>query len=291
MRQWHELLTAASRAPQRPDRTGVGTRSVFGRSLSWDISRTFPAVTTKYLAFGQVKAELAAFLRGAETLQEFHDLGCRIWDANGESGYWLGRRRFEGDLGRIYGAQWRRWRGVDARLLDSNNPGASVVERDQLVDLLDGLRRDPFGRRHLVTAWNPAELSDMCLPPCHYAFQCYASQSVFGDNEPLGLSLMFHMRSLDVFLGMPFDVASYALLAHLIAKELGWQPRELVMTVGDAHVYCNHERQVQTVLAREPFELPRLVLHPEARLFGFDPNHAWLTGYQSSGIVAAPMNV
>ena len=292
MNQWHAWLeNALHGGSPRPDRTGVGTLSLFGLRTQFDLSTgLFPAVTTKHLYFGQVKAELAAFIRGAETLDEFHEVGCNIWDGNGTSEYWKPRMRRTGDLGRIYGVQWRRWR---AAKIDDYGSAYDGTYTDQLMNLVNSLREDPFGRRHLVTAWNPGELDQMCLPPCHYAFQAYCEADDIVHDEIVNprLSLMVHMRSLDLFLGMPFDVASYALLMHLIARELGWGLGKLILTAGDAHIYKNHVEQVREVLVRDPLPLPKLVLAPEARLFDFYPYQAELDGYHSLGAIQAPLNI
>jgi thymidylate synthase len=301
---WHMLLRdALQNGEPRQDRTCVGTRALFGAQCRFDLRDGFPAVTTKRLHFRQVAAELSAFIAGAESLAEFNGVGCTLWDANASAPAWQERQRFPGDVGRIYGVQWRRWRSVLAGRELRSNP--EFVEVDQLRQLVDGLRTDPHGRRHVVTAWNPGELGQMCLPPCHIGFQCFASDETSPAHLSHGsLDLCFHMRSLDLFLGMPFDVASYALLAHLLAHETGRRARYLVMTAGDAHVYNNHRAQVETVLARERFEPPELVLaaaeprrvgtlrdFEKGALFGFLPDDARLEGYESHPSVPAPLNV
>jgi thymidylate synthase len=279
----------------RPDRTGAGTLSCFGEQLVFDNRPgTFPAVTTKRLFFGQVKAELACFLRGYDSLEQFHSMGCTIWDGNGNSDYWKPRARFEGDLGRIYGVQWRDWLSVGCK---AQGGGAEEPKStDQLRALVDGMRRDPYGRRHVVTALNPGELDQMCLPPCHVLFQAYvrpdATSSSPDPHQPgQWVDLRVDMRSVDLFLGLPFDVASYALLQRLLAKELGWKSGWLVFQLGDAHVYLNHLDQVKTVLGRREKAPPDLVLDPAASLFGFEPAHALLSGYDPHPPVAAPLNV
>lgn len=293
MRAWLDLLqTVQLHGVRRPDRTGIGTLSMFGLSATFDNAHSFPAVTAKHLAFGQVKAELACFLAGHDNLSGFHAMGCTIWDGNGNAGYWKPRQ--PGDLGRIYGVQWRDWQAVGP----DRNPGSGNYEPevryvDQLKGLVDGLRKDPYGRRHLVTAWNPGELDQMCLPPCHVMFQCYV--------EPLpsegvaDLSLVMHMRvdmrSVDLFLGLPFDVASYALLQRLICKECGLLSGYLVFQLGDAHIYLNHLVQVNEVLCRAPLPPPRLELSAEASPFSFLPDQAKLVGYTHRGAVPAPLNV
>lgn len=291
---WRKLMDRVVRLGHvRPDRTGVGTFALFGEQVVFDNrddkwmrpgEERFPAVTVKKLAFGQVKAELAAFLSGADSLSQFHGFGCRIWDANGTAEYWKPRQRFEGDLGRIYGVQWRRWR--------SANFDVSVTGKltDQLRELVDGIRKDPFGRRHLVTAWNPGELDRMCLPPCHVLFQAflYPAPSM---HDRLRLDLRVDMRSVDLFLGLPFDIASYALLQRLLCKEVDADCGWLVFQLGDAHVYRNHEEQVKEVLGREPMKEGRLILDEDASLFSFRPEQARLADYISHPPVPAPMNV
>jgi len=239
-------------------------------------------------------AELACFIRGYNSLTDFNQMGCKIWDGNAKQTTGsMFRPRFEGDLGRIYGVQWRRWRS--AHHLASSNT-IIMDETDQLANLVAGLRRDPYGRRHIVSAWNPGELADMCLPPCHMFFQCYAeddtamAQETFGEQPHL-LTTAVYLRSLDLFLGMPFDVASYALLTHLIARELGWGVGRLILVAGDAHVYRNHADAVREVLSREPLPPCRLQLADGTDLFSFMPSEARLVEYKSHGPVAAPLNL
>lgn len=303
---WHAMMLDVLRwGEPRQDRTGVGTRALFGLGFRVDLRQGFPAVTTKKLHFAQVAAELSAFVAGAETLAEFNRVGCTIWDANASAEAWKVNQRFPGDVGRIYGVQWRRWRSVLAGRELHDNP--ELVEVDQLRRLVEGIRLDPHGRRHVVTAWNPGELEQMCLPPCHVGFQCFASDEgkgflevhAVGSREPAqvettprgSLDLAVHLRSLDLFLGMPFDVASYALLLHLLARETGRAARHLVLTAGDAHVYNNHAAQAAEVLSREPMPLPRLAFAAGTGLFGFLPADARLEGYVSHPPVSAPLNV
>lgn len=288
MNEWHRALRLAANGNQRPDRTGVGTKSVFGMQLSMpNTELSFPAITTKRLAFKQVAAELACFLRGYSTLEEFHSMGCHIWDGNGAA---TTGSRFKptkkGDLGRIYGVQWRDWQSVTrGQGYDMDLIGAKTT--DQLRGLAAGLRLDPFGRRHLVTAWNPGELDDVCLPPCHVLFQCY----VYKYAGLLTLDLRVDMRSVDLFLGLPFDIASYALLQRLLCKEVGMRSGHLIFQLGDAHIYNNHEEQVATVLSRDPEPPPVLRLRDDASLFDFHPDQAWLEGYLPHPAVPAPLNV
>jgi len=298
MKEWHKILRRVlEHGEERPDRTGVGTLSVFGAQVVFDNSTSFPAFTTKKLFFESVKAELSAFLHGFDTLDQFHSVGCSIWDGNGTADYWTSRgdKQAAGWLGRIYGVQWRRWRSYlplphgDGlkEALSGNAPAFKIT--DQLKGLVHDLSADPFGRRHLVTAWNPGELDQMCLPPCHVLFQCYVRQGLMND---LYLDLRVDMRSVDLFLGLPFDVAGYALLQRLLAKETLMSPGRLVFQLGDAHIYRNHLDQVRTVLAREPFDPPQLRFdEEETSPFNFKPHHASLVDYAHHPAVKAPMNV
>lgn len=279
MEQWQGLLSKVMRHGEpRNDRTGVGTLALFGEAVTFDNRTTFPAVTTKRLGFEQMAAELACFLRGARSLEDFHKLGCTIWDGNGLADYWLPRAEFEGDLGRIYGVQWRDWQSVAT---DGN-----TKHTDQLRNLVNGMLKDPHGRRHIVTALNPGELDEMCLPPCHLFFQCFL-------NEENRLDMTVYMRSVDVFLGLPFDVASYALLQRLLAQTLGegHSPGFLTFFLGDTHIYNNHHEQVKLVLSREACPGPQLYLDPAATVFGFHPSQASLQGYTHLGAVPAPLNI
>lgn len=291
-REWHRLMCEVlERGEPRADRTGVGTLATFGARAEWDLREGFPACTTKKLYYGQVRAELAGLLLGAESLQDFNRLGCTIWDANGSDPRWVERQRFPGDVGRIYGSQWRRWRSVGYGRGPDNPQG--YIEVDQLKRCVDGIRADPHGRRHLVSAWNPGELDLMCLPPCHVMFQFFASDQTMYDlgHGPRGsLDLQFHMRSLDLFIGCPFDVASYATILHLVARHVGRAPRRLVMTVGDCHIYNNHRAQAEEALRRQPRRLPTLELSDSASPFGFMPEDARLIGYDPHPPIAAPMN-
>ena len=267
MNQWHQIMAKClNHGVKRDDRTGVGTFALFGEMLEFpDISLAFPAVTTKKLAFKQVAAELACFLEGYSNLKDFHEMGCTIWDANGTAPGW--KPLIAGDLGVIYGVQWRAWDGCI----------------DQLKDLVAGLKKSPHSRRHLVTMWNPSDLDDVCLPPCHYAFQCFV------DDKHLDMLVM--MRSVDLFLGLPFDIASYGILLELLAKEVGLVPRTLKFALGDAHVYLNHIDQVDLVLSRSPKRLPWLLLEPQASIDNFRPEMAKLVHYESWDAVPAPMAV
>jgi thymidylate synthase len=285
MDNWQRILhDVLSHGIQRSDRTGVGTLALFGKQLIFHNGLYFPAVTTKKLAFEQVKAELACFIQGWSSLDELHSVGCRIWDGNALAEPWAtvnAERGNDPGIGRVYGAQWRYWRGLD--------DAGSAIMIDQLRALVSGLRDNPYSRRHIVTAWNPAELEDMCLPPCHILFQCFVEPGLIKGEQLL--SLAFYMRSVDLFLGLPFDIASYALLQRLLARECGMVSHRLVVMLGDAHIYLNHIEQARLAVARDPFASPKLELVEHATLWDFMPEHAQLINYQSHPAIPAPLNV
>lgn len=267
MKAWQRLLEVVSELGEyRQDRTGVGTQSMFGLSAEFvNTPESFPAVTTKRLAVKQCFAEMALFIQGKHTLADFHKLGCTIWDGNGTSPNW--QPYVDGDLGRIYGVQWRDWNG----------------RYDQLERFVHDLRHNPTSRRHIMTTWNPSELAEMCLPPCHIMLQAYVSGK--------DLDFLVYMRSVDLVLGLPFDIAGYALLQHLVAKKVGMQPRRLLFNFGDAHIYRNHTDAVETILNRPVRAAPKLVLAPEADLFDFHPEMATLECYNPHEAVKAELNV
>lgn len=275
----------------RCGRNGL-TRSLFGKRLCFDMRDGFPAVTTKRLAFKSVKAELLWFLSGSRDVNDLNKLGSFIWDANAESDYWKPRARFEGDVGRIYGAQWRSWRalfGLGSFPAVSEREVKAVVELDQIEQLVAGLRTDPYGRRHVVTAWNPGELDQMALPPCHLLFQCYVAP---GDDGEQRLSLMFYQRSCDLFLGVPFNIASYALLLHMLAQCVDMVPHELVHVLGDAHIYHAHFEQVREQLTRVPERRPGLWLNSAVeQIDAFEIEDIHLTNYVHHPPIKAEMVV
>lgn len=276
MKQYHDLLEdILNNGELREDRTGVGTLSVFGRQLRFDLSQGFPAITTKKLAWKAVVSELLWFIEGsgderrlAEILYGRRDSGRNtIWTGNAEAAYWTPKAKFPGDLGRVYGVQWRDWRGVD-----------------QLSKLIDGIKTDPNGRRHIITAWNVDELDNMALPPCHVLAQFYVSKGK--------LSCHMYQRSVDVFLGLPFNIASYALLTHLIARECELEVGELIISTGDTHIYKNHIEQVKEQLSREEYPLPTLWLNPNIKkVTDFTMETIDLDGYKSHGTIKAEMAV
>jgi thymidylate synthase len=247
--------------PQNIDRTGVGTISLFGEQLRFNLQDGFPAITTKRLAWKAVVGELLWFIEGSGDERRLAEIthGTRegvttIWTPNAMAPYWKDKAKFAGDLGRVYGVQWRHWRYV-SETEQVWKPGLNKInykEIDQLKELIDGLVKDPTGRRHILTAWNPAELNDMALPPCHMFAQFYIRNNI--------LSCQMYQRSADLFLGVPFNIASYALLTHLVAKTIRAQVGELILTFGDVHIYNNHIEQVVEQLEREPYTLPQLDL-------------------------------
>jgi len=236
------LRKALMSGDPRLDRTGIGTCAIFGEVMRFDLTLGFPAVTTKRLAFRSVVAELLWFLAGSSDVNELHALGVRIWDGNALADYWVGRARFPGDAGRNYGQQWRDWLSPDGRHVD------------QLRDAIRLIRDDPASRRMLVVAWNPGELEQTSLPACHALFQFFVAET--------RLSLMMYQRSCDLLLGVPFNMPDYALLLHLIAREVGLQPYEFVHVLGDAHLYHNHREAAREQLGREPHPAPKLWLDP-----------------------------
>lgn len=276
MKQYHDLLEdILNKGERKDDRTGVGTISVFGRQLRFDLSSGFPAITTKKLAWKSVVSELLWFIEGtgderrlAEILHGSRDTErSTIWTGNAQAAYWTPKARYDGDLGRVYGVQWRDWRGVD-----------------QLANLIEGIKKDPNGRRHIITAWNVDELEQMALPPCHVLAQFYVSNSK--------LSCHMYQRSVDVFLGLPFNIASYALLTHMIAQVCDLKVGELIISTGDTHIYSNHVEQVNEQLSREEYPLPALFLNPEIKdIDKFSMDDILLFDYQSHGTIKAEMAV
>ena len=260
----------------REDRTGTGTIGVFGMQNRYDLSKGFPAVTTKKLAFKACLGELLWFLEGSRDERRLAEIthGTRsaskktIWTDNAMSKYWLPNAEFIGDLGRVYGVQWRDFGGVD-----------------QVVELINGIKKDPSGRRHIITAWNPGQLDQMALPPCH----CFAQFYVSADGK---LSCQMYQRSCDMFLGVPFNIASYSLLTHMIAQVCGLEAGEFVHVLGDAHIYLNHVEQVKEQLAREPLPLPTLWINPDVQdILTFTMEDFRLDGYNSYASIKAPMAV
>jgi thymidylate synthase len=253
MRQYLDVLRKAmDSGVERDDRTGTGTRAIFGEVMRFRMGDGFPAITTKRLAFRSVLAELLWFIAGSSDVNELHALGSHIWDGNAYAPYWVQRARFEGDAGRNYGQQWRDWIAPDGRHVD------------QLRDVIAALGANPSSRRHLVTAWNPGELGLTSLPACHAFFQFFVAP---GDDpkDKSRLSVMMYQRSCDLFLGVPFNIAQYAVLLHLVAQFTGLVPDEFVHVLADAHIYRDHQDAVRQQLTREPYPPPRLALDPSLR--------------------------
>lgn len=236
---------------RRDDRTGTGTLGVFGRQMRFDLSKGFPLLTTKKLHTRSIFIELLWFLRGETNIAWLKDNGVSIWDEWADA---------NGDLGPVYGKQWRSWAAPN---------GSSI---DQIQKLVHGLKANPNSRRHIVSAWNPADVDDMALPPCHCLFQFFVA-----DGK---LSCQLYQRSADVFLGVPFNIASYALLTHMLAKVVGLEPGDFVHTFGDAHLYLNHIEQAELQLSRAPMPLPTLTVADKDDLFGFDLSDFVLNDYQ-----------
>lgn len=285
MKQYHNLLTdILENGELRDDRTGIGTHSVFGRQLRFDLSEGFPAITTKKLAVKACFAELLWFIEGSSDERRLAELthGTRegvvtIWTPNALAPYWKPKAKFEGDLGRVYGVQWRDWQKP---YYEEN--GYSI---DQLSILIDSIKSDPNSRRHLLTAWNPGELDQMALPPCHVMSQFYV-------NSKRELSCHMYQRSVDVFIGLPFNIASYALLTHLIAHVCDLGVNELIISTGDTHIYKDHVEQVKEQLTREEFKLPTLVLNPDVKdITKFTMNDINLIDYVCHGPIKAVMAV
>ncbi len=274
MKQYLDALRQImEKGVDKPNRTGIDTRALFGMQMRYDLSRGFPIVTTKKVSFNSVKAELLWFLMGSSDVKELQKIGCHIWDANAEADYWKPKARFEGDLGRVYGVQWRKWKSPY-----SDEP------IDQIKEAIKEIKNNPQNRRIVVSAWNPAELDKMALPPCHMFFQFFVA------NQKL--SLQMYQRSCDMFLGVPFNISSYSLLLAMISQVTGLEPGEFVHTLGDAHIYHNHFEQVKTQLERQPLSLPKLWLNPEVKdIDDFKMEDIKLIDYQHHEAIKAPMAV
>ncbi|ROZ63458.1 thymidylate synthase [Kocuria soli] len=262
------LREVAAHGTHKSDRTGTGTRSVFGRQIRYDLSESFPLLTTKRVHFKSVALELLWFLRGSSNVRWLQERGVSIWDE------WADEN---GDLGPVYGVQWRSWPTPD---------GGTI---DQIAKIVEQIRTNPDSRRHIVTAWNPAEVDDMALPPCHTMFQFWVEPQAEG---PAKLSCQLYQRSADMFLGVPFNIASYALLTLMVAQQTDLLPGEFVWTGGDVHVYDNHQEQVARQLAREPYPYPqvRFTRRPES-IFDYDYEDIELLDYQHHPGIKAPVAV
>ncbi|MCL6516121.1 thymidylate synthase [Alicyclobacillus sp.] len=264
MRQYHELCERILReGVRKEDRTGVGTLSVFGHQMRFNLQEGFPLLTTKRLHVKSIVHELLWFLRGDTNVRYLREHGVTIWDE------WA---REDGDLGPIYGKQWRSFTGANGKTVD------------QIQWVIDEIRRNPNSRRLVVSAWNPPELDEMALPPCHVLFQFYVANGQ--------LSCQLYQRSADTFLGVPFNIASYALLTHMVAHVTGLAVGEFIHTLGDAHLYLNHLEQVRLLLSREPYPLPRLRLNPAVKsIFDFRYEDIEIIGYQAHPPIRAEVAV
>ena len=264
MQQYHDLLRLVlEKGTQKSDRTGTGTLSVFGHQMRFELSEGFPAVTTKKLHFRSIFHELLWFLRGDTNIKYLQDNGVTIWDE------WADK---DGNLGPVYGSQWRKWQTEDGRIID------------QIANVVESLKTNPDSRRHIVTAWNPGEVDKMALPPCHAFVQFYVA-----DGK---LSCQLYQRSADIFLGVPFNIVSYAMLTMMLAQVTGLKPGDFVHTLGDAHLYLNHLEQAKLQLTREPRKLPTLKINPEVKdIFGFQYSDFTVEGYDPYPAIKAPIAV
>jgi thymidylate synthase len=264
LRQYLNLLSdILENGIARADRTGVGTLGVFGRQARFDLAEGFPLVTTKKLHLKSIVHELLWFLAGDTNVRYLQENGVSIWDE------WADER---GELGPVYGRQWRSWTAPDGRVID------------QIATVVEQIKRNPNSRRHIVSAWNPADVDEMALPPCHCLFQFHVSEG--------RLSCQLYQRSADVFLGVPFNIASYALLTAMVAQATGYRPGEFIHTFGDAHLYLNHVEQARLQLERKPKPLPRLALNPAVKdLFAFRYEDIAVEGYEAHPTIKAPIAV
>lgn len=264
MRQYLDLMQdILKNGASKTDRTGTGTLSVFGRQLRFDLSEGFPLVTTKKLHIRSILYELLWFLKGETNIKYLKDNGVTIWDE------WADEN---GDLGPVYGSQWRSWPTADGRKID------------QIAQVIEQIKKKPDSRRHIVTAWNPAEVENMALPPCHALFQFYAA-----DGK---LSCQLYQRSADYFLGVPFNIASYAFLLEMFAQQCDLKAGEFVWTGGDVHLYSNHIEQANLQLSREPYPLPKLVIKRKpASIFEYEFEDFEIVNYQSHPSIKAPIAV
>lgn len=347
MRQYHDLMREIlDTGVDRPDRTGTGTRALFGKQMRFDLRKTFPAITTKKLAWKACVSELLWFIEGSGDERRLREIlhgdsnsqKGTIWAGNAEAEYWKHKAKFEGDLGRIYGVQWRNWKTPVPINYDGpeiGHPEFTVKTVDQLAELVEGIKKDPYGRRHVLTAWNPGELDQMALPPCHMFAQFFVEPLNLSDIQRIWfdargnipreertkfdidkngvsregraqnladlaamglptqkLSCQMYQRSCDMFLGVPFNIASYSLFTHMLAQVTGMTVGEFVWVGGDCHIYHNHFDQVKEQLQREPFTEPVLKLNSNVTTIdGFTMNDIELVGYQSHGPIKANMAV
>ena len=255
---------------EKADRTGTGTLSVFGWQMRFDLAEGFPLLTTKKLHLRSIIHELLWFLQGDTNIRYLKENGVSIWDDWADA---------KGDLGPVYGHQWRHW------------PAGDGNEIDQITQLIEGLKKNPDSRRHIVSAWNPADIPQMKLPPCHALFQFYVAPAA-GPGQAPRLSCQLYQRSADIFLGVPFNIASYALFTLMVAQVCGFAPGDFVWTGGDCHLYSNHLEQTRLQLAREPRQRPTMVLNPAVMdIFGFRYEDFTLQGYDPHPHISAPVAV
>jgi thymidylate synthase len=264
MKQYHDLLKyIVSNGVQKTDRTGVGTISIFGYQMRFDLQQGFPLVTTKRLHLRSIIYELLWFLKGDTNIKYLKDNGVSIWDEWADA---------DGNLGPVYGYQWRSWPGRDGQKID------------QITKLIAQIKAKPDSRRHIVTAWNPADVDDMALPPCHALFQFYVA-----DGK---LSCQLYQRSCDTFLGLPFNISSYALFTYMIAQQCDLEVGEFIWSGGDVHIYLNHMEQVQLQLTRVPFPLPSLIIKQKpVSIFDYQFEDFEIVNYQSHPSIKAPIAV
>ena len=285
MQEYLNILRTVQQYGEEVEGRNGKVKKLFGIAARYpDVGENFPLLTTKAMPFKSILGELLAFLRGEDDVTEFQKLGCNVWNANQESEAWKNNPNYEeGYLGRIYGVQWRDWIGTRP---DADNE-TEIFTLDQIQILIDGIKADPFSRRHIVTAWNPGELDEMCLPPCHVLFQVNIS--------PGGkLDIALYQRSCDMFLGVPFNIASYALLILILARQTGYQPGTLVHFMGDAHIYENHYQQVDEQLER--FQGPPCrVRIKNIKVFDdvaqYKPRHFVLEGYEPQPSIKGDMSL
>ena len=261
------LADVLANGVRREDRTGTGTLGVFGRQIRFDLSQGFPLLTTKRLHLKSIIYELLWFLRGETNVRWLRERGVTIWDE------WADEA---GELGPVYGKQWRSWAAPDGRAID------------QLAKVVEQIRTRPESRRHIVTAWNPADVDDMALPPCHCLFQFFVAPDSNGQGR---LSCQLYQRSADLFLGVPFNIASYALLTLMVAEVTGLKPGDFVHSFGDLHLYLNHLDQAKEQLTRQPHTFPTMTLKPRDDLFAFEYEDFHLEGYQAHPAIKAPIAV
>ncbi|OWY21875.1 thymidylate synthase [Sphingobacteriales bacterium UPWRP_1] len=264
MQQYHQLLqTVLNTGTVKTDRTGTGTMSIFGYQMRFNLNEGFPLVTTKKLHLKSIIYELLWFLRGDTNIEYLNRHGVRIWDP------WADEN---GNLGHVYGYQWRSWTGANGQTID------------QIANLIQQIKQNPHSRRLIVSAWNVADIPNMALPPCHCLFQFYVTEGK--------LSCQLYQRSADIFIGVPFNIASYALLTLMVAHVCGLQPGEFIHTFGDAHIYLNHVEQVKLQLSRTPYPLPQMRINPNVQdIFGFQYHDFELVNYQAHPHIKAPVAV